>query len=130
MRVRIDAVESTPQTRSGFTLIELLVVVSCRGTSVWRCPAQTDPVYVAETPWAWDTSVDYSRWRGSYSYAPRTRNITTGAISFPPNCQYATGPSPCTHPWPGLKITDGNYVYAFTVTLVISVFSPSCFWYV
>jgi prepilin-type N-terminal cleavage/methylation domain-containing protein/prepilin-type processing-associated H-X9-DG protein len=80
---------------------------SAQGSSVWRCPAQTDPMYLQESPWAWNTTDDSPRWHGSYSYAFRTRNKITGLIEDPSLGSWGAGP------WPSLKITDGNFAYAF-----------------
>jgi prepilin-type N-terminal cleavage/methylation domain-containing protein/prepilin-type processing-associated H-X9-DG protein len=81
---------------------------SASGPSVWRCPAQRDPVFLDETSLpGWTTSSDQSRWRGSYSYAFRTRNRTTGLIEDPSLGSWGAGP------WPALRLSDGNYAYAF-----------------
>jgi len=82
---------------------------SCKGTSVWRCPAQTDTTWLNETPWAWNTNSDTSRWRGTYSYAFRTRHPVNGTMQNPANMTPFNG----TGPWPGVRITDGNFSYAF-----------------
>ena len=51
---------------------------------MWRCPSQRDPLYLDDNSLpGWTTSSDQSRWRGSYSYAFRTRNKTTGLIEDP-----------------------------------------------
>lgn len=80
---------------------------SARGASVWRCPAQTEPMYLEETPWVWNATNDIPRWHGCYSYAFRTRNKTTGVPEDPSLGSWGSGP------WPSIRITDGNYAYAF-----------------
>lgn len=86
----------------------LPAATSPKASSVWRCPSQTDKVLLDETSLSgWTTTSDQSRWRGSYSYAFRTRNRVTGLIEDPALASWGTGP------WPGLRLTEGNYVYAF-----------------
>jgi prepilin-type processing-associated H-X9-DG protein len=64
-------------------------------------------MYLEETPWSWNPTNDVPRWHGCYSYAFRTRNRTTGLIEKPSNGSWGTGA------WPGLRLSDGNYAYAF-----------------
>lgn len=81
---------------------------SASGGSVWRCAGQSDKFYLEETSLSgWTTTSDRSRWRGTYSYAFRTRNRGTGVIEPPSNLSWGTGP------WPGVRLSDGNYAYAF-----------------
>jgi len=77
---------------------------SAKGPSVWRCPAQTDPIWLDENPWPFDPSDP--RWRGCYSYAFRTREPATGAVANPANV--ASGVV-----WPGQRLADGNFAFAF-----------------
>ena len=80
---------------------------SCKGTSIWRCPAQTGPGWLDEAPWAWTPANNYARWRGCYSMAFRTKDPSSGAIINPANPPFGGGP------WPGVPIGDGNYSFAF-----------------
>lgn len=78
------------------------------GTGMWNCPSQTDSAAL-ETNNApgWTSASDQYRWRGSYSYAFRTRNKMTGLIEPPSLGSWGTGP------WPGISMRDGNYAFAF-----------------
>src|ERR1051326_238915 len=53
---------------------------SASGASVWRCPAQTDPIWLDENPWLFNPV--NARWRGCYSYAFRSRD-PSGNIANP-----------------------------------------------
>jgi prepilin-type processing-associated H-X9-DG protein len=59
---------------------------------------------------SWNPSLDTPRWRGTYTYAYRTYHPSSGAIANPANhTNYAcTG---CI--WPGIKINQGNFAFAF-----------------
>lgn len=81
---------------------------TCGGASVWRCLSQTDLPFIEEASLpGWTTASDQPRWRGCYAYAFRTRNKITGLIESPALGSWGAGP------WPGLRITDGNYAFAF-----------------
>jgi prepilin-type N-terminal cleavage/methylation domain-containing protein/prepilin-type processing-associated H-X9-DG protein len=81
---------------------------SASGSSLWRCPSQREPLFLedASLP-GWTTASDQSRWRGCYAYAFRTRNKTTGVIESPALGSWGAGP------WPGVRLSDGNYAFAF-----------------
>jgi prepilin-type N-terminal cleavage/methylation domain-containing protein/prepilin-type processing-associated H-X9-DG protein len=78
---------------------------SAKGASVWRCPAQTDPIWLDENPWNWDPSWNIPRWRGCYAFAFRTRDAG-GTLGNPANFYGGAG-------WAGIRIGDGNFVFAF-----------------
>ncbi|MEI6083918.1 MAG: type II secretion system protein [Verrucomicrobiota bacterium] len=81
---------------------------SASGAGLWRCPSQTDPSALEENSLpGWTTASDQSRWRGCYSYAFRTRDKNTGVIVSPAGGSWGAGP------WPGVRLSDGNYAYAF-----------------
>lgn len=103
-------ISSQPFSKGFGCLIDRYLPASktCGGAGVWRCPSQTDPVFIEEASLpGWTTASDQSRWRGCYAYAFRTRNKTTGLIDNPSLGSWGLGP------WPSLRITDGNYAYAF-----------------
>ncbi len=83
---------------------------SASGSGVWRCPAQRHPTWLDEVPWTWNASQDRARWRGTYSYALRSYHPTTGALVNPMNYTNYN----CTSCyWPGIKLKDGNFSFAF-----------------
>jgi prepilin-type N-terminal cleavage/methylation domain-containing protein/prepilin-type processing-associated H-X9-DG protein len=84
---------------------------SAKGASVWRCPAQNNAIWLADTVGSgWTTNSDEIRWRGTYSYAYRSYHPATGAIINPASTNMYTC-SGCV--WPGIKLSQGNFAYAF-----------------
>jgi prepilin-type N-terminal cleavage/methylation domain-containing protein len=81
---------------------------SPKAATVWRCPAQRAETWTAENPWAWNSSQDRARWRGTYSHAYRTWP------SLSNNRNPAAWPQ-YTHNtyWPMTRVVEGSYVYAF-----------------
>jgi len=77
--------------------------------SAWICPSATTPVWLAQTPWGWNTSSDYARWRGTYWQPYRTWHPTKQNAPRNPAWWYR---SPATY-WPTQSPDDGAYVYAF-----------------
>jgi len=81
---------------------------SASGASVWRCPAQTDPIWLVEAPWGWNTSADGARWRGTYSTAYRCPHPADDSVIAHPSNHYGTGMT-----WPAIPLRCGNLAYAF-----------------
>lgn len=92
--------------------------------SIWRCPAETNPVWLDNNPWAWPVAplyTDRSRWRGTYWWAFRSWHPTVpNRIVNPANHSGGSPSSPAFQTdytgeivWPHMKIQDGRFVFAF-----------------
>jgi prepilin-type N-terminal cleavage/methylation domain-containing protein/prepilin-type processing-associated H-X9-DG protein len=98
--------DATAVLRYGFGLLSTEGYLPYNGpvisSGVWRCPAETVATWLSPA-------------RGSYSYAYRARNPANGRIGNPANFS----PNWPNDLFPAIRITDGNYSYAFDRLLPI-----------
>jgi prepilin-type N-terminal cleavage/methylation domain-containing protein len=76
---------------------------------IWRCPSNTHPQLLDESPWGWTTADDKARWRGTYNFAYRTWNSLTsnnGDLN-PHNSIYSASY------WPATRMRGKSFSYIF-----------------